>query len=146
MNNYDIIDEFGFEYPHVLKDVINRTLELENVTNSVFSIVFVDDKKIQEINKTYRNKDSVTDVISFAFEDSGFATNDIRVLGDIFICIPKMKQQSIDYNHSEVREICFLTVHGLLHLLGYDHMNEIDEKIMFDKQEMILNENEATKR
>ena len=60
------------------------------------------------------------------------------MLGDIYISIDKAKEQSIQYQHSLDREICFLAVHGLLHLLGYDHMNKEDEKIMFEKQEMIL--------
>ena len=70
----------------------------------------------------------------------------MRFLGEIFICIPKMEEQAKEYGHSEIRELAFLTVHGLLHLLGYDHMNEEDEKIMFGLQEVILNEDERTKR
>ena len=82
---------------------------------------------------------SCADVISFAFEDNeDIRYNDIRLLGDIYICIPRMKEQAIAYGHSEKRELSFLAVHGLLHLLGYDHMNEEDEKIMFALQELIL--------
>ena len=77
--------------------------------------------------------------ISFAFEDNNdLVYNDIRMLGDIFICIPQMKRQAIEYGHSEKRELAFLAVHGILHLLGYDHMNEEDEKVMFALQELIL--------
>jgi probable rRNA maturation factor len=91
------------------------------------------------MNRDYRGVDRVTDVISFAFEDSqDFVYNDIRMLGDIFICIPQMKRQAVDYGHSEKRELSFLAVHGILHLLGYDHMNEEDEKVMFALQELIL--------
>ena len=61
-----------------------------------------------------------------------------RVLGDIIISIPKAREQAVDYNHSFMRELGFLAVHGLLHLLGYDHMNEQDEKRMFDRQKEIL--------
>ena len=112
-----------------------------------FSIVFVDNKKIKEINKTYRNIDKITDVISFAFEDNDKKEyNNIRILGEIYICIPRMKEQAVMYGHSETREIAFLGVHGLLHLLGYDHMNKDDEEIMFGKQEMILNGFDQTKR
>ena len=64
--------------------------------------------------------------------------NDIRVLGDIYICIPQMKRQAINYGHSEKRELSFLAVHGLLHLLGYDHMTKEEEKEMFGLQELIL--------
>ncbi len=65
--------------------------------------------------------------------------NKIRLLGEIYICIPRMKQQAIEYQHSEKRELSFLAVHGLLHLLGYDHMNKEEEKVMFELQELILN-------
>ena len=63
----------------------------------------------------------------------------IRVLGDIYVCIPRMKEQAINYGHSEKRELSFLTVHGLLHLLGYDHQTKDEEEIMFGLQELILN-------
>ena len=72
--------------------------------------------------------------------------NNVRFLGEIYICIPRMIEQSIMYHHSETRELAFLTVHGLLHLLGYDHMTKEDEEIMFGLQEVILNEDERTKR
>ncbi len=146
MNEYDIIDEFGYDYPLVMEKIIDKTLETEKVKNAVFSVVFVDEDKIKSINNDYRGIFKVTDVISFAFEDNGKLNIDIRNLGDIFICIPKMIEQAKEYGHSETREICFLCVHGILHLLGYDHMNEIEEKIMIEKQELVLNEFEETKR
>jgi len=99
----------------------------------------MDDEEIHEMNREYRGVDRVTDVISFAFEDNNdLVYNDIRMLGDIFICIPQMKRQATEYGHSEKRELAFLAVHGILHLLGYDHMNEEDEKVMFALQELIL--------
>ena len=147
MNHYDIIDEFGYTYPKVLDKVINRTLALENVNNAIFSIIFIDDDKIHEINKKYRDIDRKTDVISFAYEDNQKnITSGIRVLGEIFISIPTMKEQAKEYNHSETREICFLVVHGLLHLLGYDHQEKDEEEIMFSKQEGVLNEFKETRR
>ncbi len=147
MNSYDIIDEYGFTYPKIIDKIINTLLEKENVENAVFSIVFVSDEKIKEINKNYRNKDSVTDVISFAFEDSGTLIKGIpRMLGDIFISIPVMKRQANLYEHSETRELSFLVVHGLLHLLGYDHIDKNEEKIMFEKQELILDEFVETRK
>ncbi len=78
-------------------------------------------------------------MISFAFEDSSDVSYDFRFLGDIYICIPRMKEQALEYGHSEKRELSFLVVHGLLHLLGYDHQTEKEEKEMFSKQEVILN-------
>lgn len=141
MNEYDITDNYGYKDYDYLNGVIDRTLNHESVDNAVFSIIFVDDKEIQEINKNYRGIDRITDVISFAFEDNQkIVYNNIRLLGDIYISIPQMIRQAKSYGHSEKRELSFLVVHGLLHLLGYDHMNEEDEKIMFALQELILNE------
>ena len=89
----------------------------------------------------YRGIDKVTDVISFALEDvSDNIHMDMRILGDIYVCIPKMIEQANTYGHSIKRELSFLVVHGLLHLLGYDHMDVQDEKVMFGLQELILNE------
>lgn len=139
MNNYEITDNGLYKDYDYLYDVINAALEHENVNNAIFSIVFVGDEEIHEMNREYRGVDRVTDVISFAFEDNNdLVYNDIRMLGDIFICIPQMKRQATEYGHSEKRELAFLAVHGILHLLGYDHMNEKDEKVMFALQELIL--------
>jgi len=148
MNDYSITNEFGYDKNYdYLNDVIKRTLKHEKVKNATFSIVFVGNEKIQEINRNYRNIDKVTDVISFAFEDNEeIVYNNLRFLGEIFICIPKMIEQAEEYGHSEIRELAFLTVHGLLHLLGYDHMEKNDEEVMFKLQEVILNEDERTKR
>lgn len=140
-NNISIVDNNLYKDYDYLKDVLEYTLEHEKVKNAIFGVIFVDNEEIKELNKTYRNIDKITDVISFALEDdSDRLNNNIRVLGDIYICIPRMKEQAKEYNHSEKRELSFLGVHGLLHLLGYDHMKEEDEKIMFGLQEMILND------
>jgi len=142
MNNDFVIEDNGlYNDYNYLYDVISYTLEHEKVNNSIFSIIFVDDDEIHKINRNYRNVDRITDVISFAFEDSeDLRYNVVRTLGDIYVCIPQMKRQAKDYGHSEKRELSFLVVHGLLHLLGYDHMNEEDEKVMFALQEMILDD------
>lgn len=143
---YEINDNFGVDFKfNYLKKVIKRTMKYENVTNAYFSIIFVDNDEIKKINKEYRNNDSVTDVISFAFEDNEKIKSKIRVLGDIYICIPRMIEQAENYGHSIKRELSFLTVHGLLHLLGYDHMEKEEEKVMFDLQERILNEEGTTR-
>ena len=147
MNKFEIIDLMNYKKYGIVKKVLKRTLKMEKVTNSFFSVVLVDNNKIQEINKNYRKIDKVTDVISFAFEDNdNMLYNNIRVLGEIYICIPRMKEQAKMYGHSETREIAFLAVHGLLHLLGYDHMEKEDEKIMFGKQELVLNGFNKTQR
>ena len=147
MNKYEINNEYGYKDYKIIDKVIKRTLKEEKVKNAYFSIVFVDDKTIQDINRDYRGKDRITDVISFAFEDNDKKSyNNIRILGEIYICIPQMERQAMEYGHSQKRELSFLTVHGLLHLLGYDHMNTEDEKVMFSKQEMILDGFKETKR
>ena len=144
---YEINDNYHvtFKYNY-LKKVITRTLKHENARHAYFSIIFVDEETIQKLNREHRGIDKVTDVISFAFEDSdNIVYNNIRVLGDIYICIPRMLEQAEEYGHSVKRELSFLTVHGLLHLLGYDHMTKEDEHKMFELQELILDE-EGIKR
>lgn len=145
--NYEINDNYNVDFKYdYLKKVIKRTLKHENITNAYFSIIFVDESEIQKINKEYRGIDKITDVISFALEDNeSLVKSDIRVLGDIYICIPRALEQAKNYGHSIKRELSFLTVHGLLHLLGYDHMVKEDEEKMFALQELILNEEGITR-
>ena len=139
MNNYSIVDNNLYKDYDFLYSVLDAALVHENVKNAIFSVVFVDDEEIHKMNREYRGVDRVTDVISFALEDNeDIVYNDLRMLGDIFICIPQMKRQATEYGHSEKRELAFLAVHGILHLLGYDHMNEEDEHVMFALQELIL--------
>ncbi|WHY76169.1 rRNA maturation RNase YbeY [Neobacillus sp. WH10] len=134
-----------------------QILEIERLINfaakkqeieerSEVSITFVSNERIQEINREYRDKDMPTDVISFAMEELGEGEMELtgvqmpRVLGDIIISVPKTKEQAMEYGHSFIRELGFLAVHGFLHLLGYDHMTEAEEKEMFTLQKEILNE------
>ncbi len=142
MNEITVINETN-EYVDtaLLNKVADYALNSENVDNGVVNIIIVDNDRIKCINKNYRSIDRETDVISFALEDDDtFIELPIRVLGDIYISIDKVKSQASDYGHSEIREICFLVVHGILHLLGYDHMNIADELVMFSKQDKILDE------
>ena len=112
--------------------------ELE-IKEAFFNIIFVSNEEIHEINKTFRNTDRVTDVISFALEDNEEESfSEYRLLGDIYIAIDVAYDQAIEYNHSREREVCFLATHGILHLLGYDHMTIEEEKEMFTKQEQLL--------
>lgn len=145
--NYEINDNYQVDFKYsYLKKVIKRALKHEKVENAYFSIIFVNEEEIKKINKEYRGIDKVTDVISFALEDSkDTINNDLRILGDIYICIPRMLEQAKNYGHSIKRELSFLTIHGLLHLLGYDHMEKEDEKEMFALQELILNEEGTTR-
>lgn len=140
MNKITINDEYGYSDYKYLKKVLRYTLKYLKIKNVSFDIIFCDNEYIHKINKEYRNIDSPTDVISFAFEDNGkMIYNNSRLLGEIYISIPKMIFQAKEYDHSEKRELSFLSVHGLLHLLGYDHINKDEEKIMFELQELILN-------
>lgn len=110
------------------------------------SLTIVNNDKIHEINREYRGVDRPTDVISFALEELGEGEIEVigegipRVLGDIIISIDKAREQAEEYGHSLERELGFLTVHGFLHLLGYDHETEEEEKLMFERQRVILNE------
>lgn len=143
MNTYEIFNETEKELTKEmdkLYELLEYALKREKLENVEFNIIFVDSNTIHEINKTYRNVDRVTDVISFALEDNETIKLDHRVLGDIYICIERAEEQAKEYGHSFLRELSFLTIHGLLHLLGYDHMEPEEEKIMFQKQEDILNE------
>ena len=122
-----------------LKEFLNNVCKDEKLDNVMFNVIIVDNKKIHELNKEYRGIDRPTDVISFALEDDhSFNRSDIRILGDIYISIDKVRSQALEYQHSFKRELYFLAIHGLLHLLGYDHMNPEDEKVMFSKQEEVL--------
>ena len=124
-----------------IEKYVNFLVQKKDLENAIFNIIFVTSEEIHKINKEYRNVDRVTDVISFALEDTKDIDDlDFRMLGDIYICLDKAYEQANIYNHSNQREICFLITHGLLHLLGYDHMEEQEEKIMFTLQEELLNE------
>ncbi|MGJ7921411.1 rRNA maturation RNase YbeY [Neobacillus sp. LXY-4] len=145
----DMIDETNKLASEDMNEVIallNLAADKEAVENeSEVSVTFVSNERIQEINREYRDKDQPTDVISFAMEELGegemaLAGLDMpRILGDIIISVPKAEEQAEEYGHSFKRELGFLAVHGFLHLLGYDHMTEAEEKEMFTKQKDILN-------
>ncbi len=136
-----INEEYKYKDYDYLIDVLKLGLKRLNIDNATFEITFCDNDFIQKINREYRHIDRVTDVISFAFEDNGkIMYNKIRLLGEIYISIPKMQEQAKAYGHSEKRELSFLAVHGMLHLLGYDHIQKEDEEVMFNLQELILND------
>jgi probable rRNA maturation factor len=144
----DFQDE-GQSVPEDMIGLVDELLQYAaktlNIGDAEMSLTFVDDDRIQEINKTYRDKDQPTDVISFAMEDEvegevAIIGADLpRILGDIIISIPKAKEQAEEHGHSFRRELGFLALHGFLHLLGYDHMTEADEKEMFGLQNELLN-------
>ena len=101
------------------------------------SLLIANDKIIKEINKEYRNKDSATDVISFAYNETE-NVGPMNIMGDIIISIEKVKEQAKEYGHSEEREFYYVFCHGILHLLGYDHIEKEDKKIMREREEKIL--------
>lgn len=140
---FEIINETDKDIEELkeIENFLKFVVKKEKLENAIFNIIIIDNPRIKEINRDYRKIDRETDVISFALEDSkDLEYEDFRLLGDIYISIDKAVSQSIEYNHSLLRELSFLSIHGLLHLLGYDHMKEEDEKIMFGKQEELLNE------
>ena len=144
MNEFEIFNQTNRDIPELetVKSVLQHAVVKEKLENVIFNVIIVDNDYIHELNKNYRNIDRETDVITFALEDEKdmVAPAGERVLGDIYISIDKAISQAEEYGHSLLRELSFLAVHGFYHLLGYDHMTEEDEKIMFSKQEEVLHE------
>ena len=134
---YHDFDEF---YP-LLEEYYRKTLQVldkEDVYD--LSVIICGPISIRRINRDYRNIDRVTDVISFAMLDGGeeYRYDENVELGDIFINRKRVLSQAQDYGHSVKREFVFLFVHGMLHLFGYDHMDQEEEKVMFDLQKKIV--------
>lgn len=129
-------------------DIAAQELELED--NVEISLVIVSDEKIHEINREYRNKDMITDVISFALEDDEsdldlFNIEELnseipRLLGDIYISAPQTARQAVEYEQTFEKELASLAVHGLLHLNGFDHQTDEEAEEMFGLQEKIIGE------
>ena len=144
MNFIEIFNQTNEEIKELsdVERVLNYAIKKEELDSVEFNVIIVDNNYIHELIKTYRGIDRETDVITFALEDDSKVVNGSshRVLGDIYISVDKAKLQAEEYGHSFLREICFLAVHGFYHLLGYDHMEEDDAKIMFAKQEEVLSE------
>lgn len=142
--NFNVeIEEQLLDYEPIFNRLMEKTLNMLKVTNnSIMSVTFVSKEQIHYLNKTYRNIDRPTDVISFAFLDDKnekiYGDNIPLDLGEIYICYEVADENRKSYDNSIKRELCFLFVHGLLHLLGYDHMTKEDEEIMFPLQEKIL--------
>ena len=129
------------EYEALFNEIIEATFKMLAVEDACeLSCIIVDNKEIHRINREYRQIDRPTDVISFAYEDAEcFELEGMpRQLGDIFISLDKAKEQAESYGHSFKREFCFLFTHGLLHLLGYDHIEKDDEEKMLRIQKSIL--------
>ena len=135
----------GYEqYEEVYLDLLKKTIAYLNIKcEPIVSVSLVDKELIHNINRDYRHIDKETDVISFAFLDNEDREAILKsgsdvVLGDIYICVDVAIEQAKEYGHPLERELRFLFIHGLLHLLGYDHMKKEDEEVMFPLQEKIL--------
>ncbi|MFW6229765.1 MAG: rRNA maturation RNase YbeY [Halanaerobium sp.] len=128
-NQQDEID-IDQEMLELLKKVIITAAELEGYSGGEVSIAFVSNQQIKELNSKYRDKDQTTDVLSFPIDD--------EMLGDIIISAKRAAEQALEYGHSLKRELAYLTVHGMLHLFGYDHQSEEEKKEMRQKEERVL--------
>ncbi len=144
--NYNAISELPNE-EKLIKEVVSRVLEEEKVLPEVdVYITLTNNEEIHKINKEYRDVDRPTDVLSFPMyerdEIAGLKndTNDEieKILGDIIVSIEKVREQAEEYGHSFERELAYLVTHGMLHLLGYDHMIEEEKAVMRKREEEIL--------
>ena len=145
MNVIISIEPEDLEVEKIFETEIIRAAELVgklyDAENSELSVTLTDDKNIHELNKKYRGVDRPTDVLSFAFRESEepeILDSEIEILGDIIISLERAKIQAENFGHSYLREVIFLTVHGLLHLLGYDHIEEDDRLEMEREQDYIM--------
>ena len=139
-------DPENLEVPEEILSEIKRACEVAagiyGTENFELGITLTDDKHIYELNKKYRNIDRPTDVLSFAFRESEepevFGAKEPEILGDIIISLERAKLQAEEFGHSFLREVVFLTVHGFLHLIGYDHMEENDRIEMEKEQRFVM--------
>ena len=145
---FDIINNSNdqVEELEILEQYVKYVTKKLNIDQAIFNLILVDRDEIHTLNRDYRGVDRETDVITFALEDEdSFRNPEIRMLGDIYLCVPVAYEQAEIYGHSRIREICFLATHGILHLLGYDHMTEDEEKEMFSLQEELLSDYEIVR-
>lgn len=148
------IDGRIFPYKHKIAQIFEKAGEIlgEDFSKVSVSLNFVDGEEIQNLNKAFRDMDRQTDVLSFPnlnknynqslteFESERNVDDGLLFLGDVVICKKIAYAQAKEYGHSKKREVCFLALHGLLHLLGFDHIKKEDEKVMQETAEKILNE------
>lgn len=143
-NSQDKI-EFTEEMEKIVKEVILAAARLEGLADGEVSVLITDNSFIHQLNLEYRGQDKPTDVLSFAMNEKGeeepdFIEEETNILGDIVISLEQALLQSREYGHSLQRELGYLVAHGMLHLLGYDHEDEQERKIMRDKEETIMQE------
>lgn len=139
-------DQVSLALGEKLREAAVRTVEMDYLDESrtQVSVSFVSKEEIRALNKKYRNVDKVTDVLSFPqFENNkelcaALDLFGVADLGDVVICVEKCREQAEEYGHSFDRELVYLFVHSMLHLLGYDHMEEADKKVMREREEVIM--------
>ena len=152
---YEADEKLDLDYEKIITDVVNEAVDYEKCPyEAEVNVTIVDSESIHEINKEYRNIDSPTDVLSFpmlSYETPGdfsFLSDENEddfnpdtgelLLGDIVLCVQKIKEQADKYGHSEKRELAFLTAHSMMHLFGYDHMTPEESAVMEAKQNEVL--------
>ena len=145
--NVDIDEPFqGLIDPERLSRAIGETLSREASLPVELSLVITNEERVQELNRIYRGKDEPTDVLSFALQDGEpfvAPPDGILHLGEVFISYPQAVTQAKEYNHSIELEVAILAIHGVLHLLGYDHETQEDEREMRTREEIVLREIEG---
>lgn len=146
---YEISEELMKKIESVIKECEN---EEEIFFDNEISITFTDNENIRQINNDYRQKDVETDVLSFPIyekceldEEKNIESDFIRPLGDIVISMEKADEQSKDFGHSFEREVCYLVCHSMFHLMGYDHIQEDEKKIMREKEEKVMDKLNITR-
>ncbi len=148
LNDIQAIHPVSEAQLELLNSVLEHGLSVQGKPQAEVSVILVDNPYIHELNATYRGVDRPTDVLSFALTESAEADEfDLpedapELLGDIFISVEKTVEQAAEYGHSFERELCYLAVHGLLHLVGYDHQTPEATEAMREQEEQILRQHE----
>ena len=132
INNKQDKIEIDQNYKKLFKKIAKIAADMENYESGTVSVALIRNDEIRELNKKFRNKNESTDVLSFPMDE--------KIWGDIIISVDKVIEQAEEYGHSIKRELTYLYTHGILHLLGYDHKEDSDKKIMRQKEEEILSE------
>jgi len=139
IDNRQSILEINDELINEIENVIKTSLLLEGMSLDVeISLSFVNNEEIKELNKTYRNNDKETDVLSFPIDEDFYDEEQLQMLGDIVISTDMVIVQAEDFGHSVKREVLYLIAHSMFHLMGYDHMTEDDKKIMREKEKNVM--------
>lgn len=146
VNNVQQKTQLPQNFEESIQDCVRCACSLEGLEDYEVGITIMDDEGIRLLNRDYRGLDTPTDVLSFSVMERSEdepeiiegGDEELLILGDIVISAEAVERQAEEYGHSVRRELCFLVVHGVLHLLGYDHQDEDAEKAMFQKQTQIL--------